>query len=581
MKYTENNPPPVCTLIRNGCYHDNPKMTIKGVLWHDTAANNPYLKRYVQDRESNGTKKNSEIQAKLDNNPNNNDWNQWDPANDKNYVCVHAFVGKWADGAIGSVQTLPWDYRSNGVGGGCNGGWIQFEICIDNGTTESYFKEAFEEGCQLTAYLCKLYDLDPEGTATCKSVSNVPVILCHNDAAKLGLGSNHSDVYNWFNNFGKTMNDVRKRVKEILQESGDWSKPANQVDAALAASGQALVYTTYQVGVNLKTEEFVLPEIINNLASSQTNNKQINDDILSELYSNQNSRSSEGERKPYMISKIVPLVEKTSMELGGSGIKFFTEQLAPFESLTYLNDTNVKTKWNVLNNMQTTSLDFNEIMKIKSGEYSGRSIISNLISSNNTMSIPSGDNYLTFPMKYLNISCLPNGSSYHLKHINGTPIDYPYDICGKDSGRDWFYCPCNEVEITYISGVGNGYTNTIWLKSTSKVIGPFGQDYIAMQLTHSEDEDLKDFKVGQKFTRGQQICREGNDGVSFGNHIHFSIGTGENTTLGYTTNSAGGPILHTTGKPLKLDEAFYINPDFTTIINAAGLKFKNLPTSIK
>jgi hypothetical protein len=46
----------------------------------------------------------------------------------------------------------------------------------------------------------------------------VPTILCHWDSYKLGLGSDHSDIYNWFNNFGKDMNNVRDDVAALLNE---------------------------------------------------------------------------------------------------------------------------------------------------------------------------------------------------------------------------------------------------------------------------------------------------------------------------------------------------------------------------
>ena len=48
MKYSEKNPPLVCMQTQSSCYKGTGKMLIKGVLWHDTGANNPNLKRYVQ-----------------------------------------------------------------------------------------------------------------------------------------------------------------------------------------------------------------------------------------------------------------------------------------------------------------------------------------------------------------------------------------------------------------------------------------------------------------------------------------------------------------------------------------------------
>ena len=123
------------------------------------------------------------------------------------------------DGVVGCVQTMPWDYRPWGCGSGpkgsCNDGWIQFEICEDGLTNETYLKQVYEEACQLTAYLCKKYNIDPNGTINFKGV-NVPTILCHADSNALGLGSNHGDINHWFPKFGKSMATVRADVAKLM-----------------------------------------------------------------------------------------------------------------------------------------------------------------------------------------------------------------------------------------------------------------------------------------------------------------------------------------------------------------------------
>ena len=48
MKYSKSNPPMTCMMTQSTCYKGTKKMTVKGVLWHSTGANNPTLKRYVQ-----------------------------------------------------------------------------------------------------------------------------------------------------------------------------------------------------------------------------------------------------------------------------------------------------------------------------------------------------------------------------------------------------------------------------------------------------------------------------------------------------------------------------------------------------
>ena len=214
MKYSNGATQIVCMMTNSTCYKGTTKMKIKGVLWHSTGANNPWLKRYVQPTE--GQYYSSLVQL-IGKNTAGNDWNHI-----SRNAGVNAWIGKLADGSITSVQTLPWNYTPWGCGGACNDGWIQFEICEDALTDPAYFQAVYQEACELTAYLCKTYGIDPWGSVYFKG-KNVPTILCHQDSYKLGLGSNHGDIYHWFNRYGKTMNDVRNDVAKIIAES---EKPA-------------------------------------------------------------------------------------------------------------------------------------------------------------------------------------------------------------------------------------------------------------------------------------------------------------------------------------------------------------------
>ena len=114
---------------------------------------------------------------------------------------------------------MPWNYRPWGCGAGkrgsCNNGWIQFEITEDDLSSKEYFTAAYNEACELTAYLCKLYNINPCGYVVMGGV-NVPTILCHNDSNKLGLGSDHVDIDHWFPKYGKSMETVRKDVCKLL-----------------------------------------------------------------------------------------------------------------------------------------------------------------------------------------------------------------------------------------------------------------------------------------------------------------------------------------------------------------------------
>ncbi|WP_347455844.1 N-acetylmuramoyl-L-alanine amidase [Clostridium sp. BNL1100] len=161
---------------------------------HSTGANNPWLKRYVGPDD-----------GLLGKNQYNNHWNQDKP--DGRQVCVHAFIGKLADGTIATYQTLPWNHRGWHAGGNANDTHISFEICEDGLSDTTYFKKVYREAVELCVYLCKLYDLTEKN------------IICHSEGYKLGIASNHADVMHWFPKHGKSMDDFRAEVKNALTAS--------------------------------------------------------------------------------------------------------------------------------------------------------------------------------------------------------------------------------------------------------------------------------------------------------------------------------------------------------------------------
>jgi hypothetical protein len=183
-------------LTKNACYKAGKTITPKGIMVHSTGASNPWLKRYVGPDD-----------GLLGKNQYNNHWNQDKPGGKQ--VCVHAFIGKLADGSIATYQTLSWNHR----GWHCSSGWkgsgndthISFEICEDNLTDRVYFRKVFNEAVELCVYLCKLYGLNENN------------IICHSEGYKLGIASNHADVMHWFPRHGETMDSFRNAVKERLR----------------------------------------------------------------------------------------------------------------------------------------------------------------------------------------------------------------------------------------------------------------------------------------------------------------------------------------------------------------------------
>ena len=231
-------------LTLNDCYRHGTTITPRGVMVHSTGTNNPYVCRYVPGNEELGY------------NTGGNDWNR--PNISK---CVHGFIGKVADGSVGTVQTLPWNWRGWHAGDGTSGKsandtHIAFEICEDALKDQSYFKKVYREAVELTAYLCKMYGFDPLADG---------VVICHSEGYRRGIASNHADVEHWFPIYGKTMNDFRadvareikgeielteEQVRAIVREeykkiqtetaalsASDWAKPyiREAIDAGLMA----------------------------------------------------------------------------------------------------------------------------------------------------------------------------------------------------------------------------------------------------------------------------------------------------------------------------------------------------------
>ena len=193
-------------LTRNSCFASGQQIDIRGVMWHSTGADNPNLCRYVPG--------NAEIGC----NTNGNHWDQTNAEWKRKFgqplnKCVHAFIGKTVTGEVAVVQTLPWEMRGwhAGMSAG-NTRYIGFEICEDGLADPEYFRAAYTAGVELTAMLCRRYNLDPMKDG---------VVICHAEGYQRGIASNHGDVLHWFRLFGKTMDDVRADVARTMQGEED------------------------------------------------------------------------------------------------------------------------------------------------------------------------------------------------------------------------------------------------------------------------------------------------------------------------------------------------------------------------
>lgn len=204
-------------LTNNECYKVGKKITVKGIMVHSTGANNPNLKRYVGPND-----------GKLGDNAYNNHWNQNRP--DGRQVCVHAFIGKLANGSVATYQTLPWDMRGwhggSGSKGCVNDTHIGFEMCEDGLTDPVYFNAVYNEAVELCAYLCKMFNLDPLKDG---------VIIGHYEGASRGIATNHGDPNNWLPKHGKSMDAFRAAVKSAMGGTTPMPTPTTANTTPVAA----------------------------------------------------------------------------------------------------------------------------------------------------------------------------------------------------------------------------------------------------------------------------------------------------------------------------------------------------------
>nr|DAQ26025.1 MAG TPA: PGRP protein [Caudoviricetes sp.] len=165
---------------------------------HSTGAANPWLRRYI-----------SPDDGRLGE-PSSRHWNQGGVG-----ACVHAMIGKLADGSVCAYQTLPWNMRGWHCGRSGNDTHIAFEICEDGLEDEVYFRQTYRAAVELTAYLCKRFGLDPLADG---------VVLCHSEGYQRGIASNHADVMHWWGEFGVDMDDFRADVAAEMQGGDDMTE---------------------------------------------------------------------------------------------------------------------------------------------------------------------------------------------------------------------------------------------------------------------------------------------------------------------------------------------------------------------
>lgn len=185
-------------------------------------------------------------------------------------------------------------------------------------------------------------------------------------------------------------------------------------------------------------------------------------------------------------------------------------------------------------------------------------------------------NYLTYPLKVMNITQGYNDNYTHKRHSEGNLKDYPIDDACGSGNNSYFYCPCDEMVVKKVYGVGLRASNTIWLESTTPVITPTFTDYITLMIVHPEDKDLKNVYVGRKYQRNEVLFPKGADGFATGPHFHITLGRGKMSGSGWAKNNLGLWILKTTGYNIKPEHGMFIDKNFTTIKNTRNIEFLSL-----
>ena len=195
-------------LTNNPCYNTKRMIKVQGLMLHSIGCPQPNAQVFIKN------------------------WNNKSYGN----ACVHGFIDN-----TGCYITLPcmeetatskpgyahrgW-HAGKGSKGSANNSYLGFEMtepscikyvggatftCSDVPKAQAFVKKNLENAVELFARLCIYHNLDPLGK---------DVIICHAEGYKLGLASNHGDVFHLFNqlNMNYTMDNFRQDVYNKVQE---------------------------------------------------------------------------------------------------------------------------------------------------------------------------------------------------------------------------------------------------------------------------------------------------------------------------------------------------------------------------
>lgn len=215
MKYSVEHPPLKMFMTQSAWYRNAEKRKPIGILWlsiNKYADNN--LKTFCQPDDEAQDKQ--FWLDKLGKNKSYKDWNHL-----YHTTGFNCWIGKFQDNMVSALQTSPWNFASwdnfeSNTGMSCSDGWIKICICEDNLKNPVYFNEAYKEACEITAYLCEKFNINPNGISICDGLM-LPNVTNDFDAKALGIYTSCSNLEDWMFNNGKNMSIVRSDIINLIR----------------------------------------------------------------------------------------------------------------------------------------------------------------------------------------------------------------------------------------------------------------------------------------------------------------------------------------------------------------------------
>lgn len=555
--YINFSPPLICNITTLNINDNTPNIKMDGIVLtcagNDSDNYNDNLKRYAQPNETYyDIREKEKIEELIGKNFSNNGF--LGPGGNLNNKQVNALIGKIENKNIFiPLKITPWTLPGNLLN---YNNYIQ--IMVGESSNFAMAKAMYKEALKLIAYLLKYHDkekLTPVSSG--ESTENDESIFITTD----------NEIFSFKENYSIRLSDsIKQYYNNIFNQSVEdfFLEDLNQVCSAIRlSSGESL-------NSDSPVKDF-----------KQTINKKNYYNLKSKtiIIEKKSGNDNDGWMNKISFSTLIPLIKKVYMQLTGEGIQFYNELLYPKEDIKYFLTNNI-TKWNMLDSGLLSSLSFSDINELKAGLINQK-VINNdaqtIITNTEISSVPEktyNKNYLIYPTEIMCFSRYTHDSAHS---------DYPWDETGKgDEDRSYFYCPCDEMyvaRISYRTKGNDASPNVVWLTSANKVVMANGEeDIVSIMIMHGEDEDIAKLSQGQVFYRKDPVILEGRTGKASNYHFHLSVGTGNIIDGGW--QPGWGPpngSLTVSGKCLQPNEAFFVDPNFTTEIwNSEGLTFKEL-----